>query len=304
MRRRSLCCLFAAYMTTAAGSIHTSGFQQRMSSKFRFLSSSTSSPQDFKERVFVCNAFVDDQPIMVSCEKGSHGSELAYKQCEHYDVDIQGGTPLLLQPAELDEAIDALSFEGAPTSEGCGGINNTCVAVIHRQGKRSQTSAVQWLKISNGENQPEIAAVDAYATVGDDVARGLAAAGIPGISAAVFRIEDKINPQLELSRQVVASRTLGLGRVYSASPGAYHLVLEDLKGSSMVGYQDINLAKGGQYIVMRVGEPGSNKYPEELVFSALVEPNADGHHKSSAQHGAFLTLGTALTLFVITACSS
>lgn len=287
---------------TVAGSIHSRGLQHRMSSQFRALSSSKPSSQDGKERVFVCNAFVDDRPIMVSSEKGSHGSELAYKQCEHYDVDIEGGTPLLVQPAEVDEAIDALNFEGAPTSEGCGGIKNTCVAVIHRQGKRSQTSVVQWLKVSNSANKPEIAAVDAYAPVGDDVARSLAAAGIPGISAAVFRIEDKINPQLELSRQVVASRTLSLGRVYSASPGTYHLVLEDLKGSNMVGYQDVHLAKGGQYMVMRVGEPGSKQYPEQLVFRALAEP--EEKHHSSAQRGHFLPFGTTMMLIVISAVSS
>merc|ERR1719456_913352 len=107
-----------------------------MSSKLRSASSLVPPEQGWTERVWVCNAFVDEKPIMVSVEKGAHGSELAYKQCEHYDLDIEGGTPLLLQPAESDEAVDALSFKGAPTEDGCGDeFNSTCLAVIHRRGK-------------------------------------------------------------------------------------------------------------------------------------------------------------------------
>jgi hypothetical protein len=286
-------CTFAVCVVAIASG--NTGHTKVKSPKLR-TSSSLSLEQDGKERVFVCNAFVDDQPIMVSAEKGAHGSELAYKQCEHYDLDLQGGVPLLLQPAEADEAVDALSFKDAPTSEGCSGSNNTCVAIIHRRGRRSPKSVVQWLRVPHNSKQPEIATVDAYALAGDDVARGLAAAGIPGVnSAAVFRIEDKLNPLLELSRQVVASRTLSLGRVYSAAPGTYHLVLEDLKGSTMVAFEDIELAKGGQYIMMRVGEPGSPEYPEQLVFRALVE---EPHHKSASRR-YLLTCGTVLAIMAI-----
>lgn len=271
------------------------GLQKSTSSNFR-LSFSHRPRHESKERVWVCNAFVDDQPIKVSCENGAHGSELAYKQCEHYDLDMEGGIPLLLQPAEADEAVDALSFKDAPNDEGCGGINNTCVAVIHRRGKRSPVGVVQWLRVPHDQKKPEVATVDAYAVAGDDVARGLAAAGIPGINAAVFRIEDKVNPELELSRQVVASRTLSLGRVYSAAPGTYHLVLEDLQGSTMVGFEDITLQKAGQYIMMRVGEPGSTEYPEQLVFRALEDP-----HRSSTRHSEFLTSGIVLNFLLMLA---
>lgn len=288
-------CIFAASLVTDASARGSKGLQEHTSFQLRS-SSLLVSQEDWKERVFICNAFVDEQPIMVSSEKGAHGSELAYKQCEHYDLDLQNGIPLLLQPAEADEAVDALSFKDAPTVEGCGNINTTCVAIIHRRGRRSPKGTVQWLHVPQSPKQPKIATVDAYALAGDDVARGLAAAGIPGInSAAVFRIEDKLNPQLELSRQVVASRTLSLGRVYSATPGRYHLVLEDLKGSTMVGYEDISLAKGGKYIMMRVGEPGSKEYPEQLVFRTLVEP----HSQSGTNRREVLAYGNVLMLMAI-----
>jgi len=292
---RRFSCIFAACLVAASSG--NKGRQKGMPPKLR--SSLSISPE--RERVFVCNAFVDEQPIMVSCEKGAHGTELAYTQCEHYDLDLQGGVPLLLQPAEADEAVDALSFKDAPTSEGCGDINTTCIAIVHRKGHRSLTSTVQWVRVPLSPKEPKIATVDAYDFVQDDVARGLAAAGIPGInSAAVFRIEDKLNPKLELSRQVVASRTLSLGRVYSARPGTYHLVLEDLKGSTMVGYEDISLAKGGQYIMMRVGEPGSTKYPEQLIFRALQE---EPHH-SGTNRKEILSCGTMLALMAIFTLSS
>jgi len=271
-----------------------------MPSNFRS-SSSLGPDQEWKEQVWVCNAFVDNQPIMVSSEKGIHGSELAYKQCEHYDLDVKGDSLLLLQPAEADQAVDALTFKDAPTQEGCGGVNSTCVAIIHRRGKRSPIGVVQWLRVPHNNKKPEVATVDAYAVAGDDVARGLAAAGIPGINAAVFRIEDKLNPELELSRQVVASRTLSLGRVYSVDPGTYHIVLEDLQGSTMVGFEDVTLEKGAQYIMMRVGEPGSKEYPEQLVFRALEDP----HHSStrSGVNGQFLISGNVLTLLAMFALS-
>lgn len=271
------------------------GVQQR--TMFR-ASSSLSPMDDFKERVFVCNAFVDDQAVLVSSEKGSHGSELAFTQCEHYDVDIEGGSQLLLQAAESDEAVDALSFKGAPTDEGCGGVNYTCVAVFHRRGKRSPKGIIQWFRVPNDAKKPEIVTVDTYALAGDEAARGLAAAGIPGIGAAVFRLEDKLNPDLELSRQVVASRTLSLGRVYSASPGNYHLILEDLTGNSVGTYEDIDVVKGGQYIMMRVGEPGSKQYPERLVFRPLVEPpkHSSAHSVDSLTFGTVLILVTIFTL--------
>lgn len=298
MRLHGACCVFAIRLSMAAGSTSIKSLEQRTSFNFRSLSPT----QESRQQVWVCNAFVDEKPIKVSHEKGSEASELAFKKCEHYDLDMQGGIPLVFHTAASDEAVDALSFKGAPTIEGCGGIHNTCVAVIHRGGKRSPKSVVQWLRVPRNKKKPEIATVDAYALAGDDVARGLAAAGIPGINAAVFRIEDKLNPELELSRQVVASRTLSLGRVYSANPGTYHLVLEDLKGSSMVGFEDIHLAKGGQYIMMRVGEPGSTQYPEQLVFRALKDHHDPRH--SGAQRGQLLTCGTALALFAIFALSS
>lgn len=249
----------------------------------------------------MCNAFVDEQPILVSSENGAHGYELAYKQCEHYDLDLVNGTPLLLQPAEADEAVDALSFKDAPMAEGCGGANMTCVAIFHRRGRRSPRGVVQWLRVPQSPKQSEIATVDAYALAGDDVARGLAAAGIPGVnSAAVLRMEDKLNPELELSRQVVASRTLSLGRAYSVAPGTFHLVLEDLKGSTMVGFEDISLAKGGQYVMMRVGEPGSKEYPEQLVFRALLEPP----QHSSSRRGQILAFGSVLIIMATLTLSS
>lgn len=294
----SPCLLTVACLILAGGGTNTEGLHKRSSFKLR--SSSLADVQ----RVFVCNAFVDERPIMVASDKGSHGSELAYKQCEHYEVAIQGGTSLLLQPAEADEAIDALDFKDAPTAGGSGDVKKTCVAVIHRQGKRSPKGVVQWLCVPQNDKKSEIATVDAYALAGDDIARGLAAAGIPGINtAAVFRMEDRMNPELELSRQVISSRTLSLGRVYSASPGSYHLVLEDLMGSNMVGYEDIDLAKGGQYIMMRVGEPGSKEFPEQLIFRALVDQH-DPPKKSRSQAGPILTLGMLLPLVAIFAFCS
>lgn len=280
-----------------------------MSSKFRSSSPdlpASLAPFQEKERVYVCNAFVDDKPIMVTAEKGSDATALAYTHCEHYDMNFEeGGARLMLQSAEApEEAIDALSFEDAPTVEGCGGgENTTCVAIIHRRGTRSPKGVVQWLRVQQNLKSSEIATVDTYALAGDDVARGLDAAGIPGIHAAVFRLEDKLDPELELSRQVVASRTLSLGRVYSAQPGPYHLILEDLKGSTMVGYEDISLAKGERYIMMRVGEPGSKEYPEQLVFRPLEE---EEHHKkkSSTRRGQLLTSGTVLTLLAFFTLSS
>jgi len=306
------CCVLALCLTSTASSSSVGrGYKKGVSSKFRSSSPdqldlpASLAPFQERERVYVCNAFVDDKPIMVTAEKGSSATALAYTHCEHYDMNFEeGGARLMLQSAQAPEdAIDALSFEDAPTVEGCGGTNTTCVAIIHRRGTRSPKGVVQWLRVPQNLKSSELATVDAYAFAGDDVARGLDAAGIPGIQAAVFRLEDKLNPELELSRQVVASRTLSLGRVYSAQPGPYHLILEDLKGSTMVGYEDISLAKGERYIMMRVGEPGSKEYPEKLVFRPLEE---EEHHKkkSSTRRGQLLTSGTVLTLLAFFTLSS
>lgn len=205
---------------------------------------------------------------MVAVKDGV-GAALPFRECAIYPVDILNDAPLLLEPPGSEVPFNALQAKDSPRSNDCGAGDKLCVAVLQRRGRSSSKGVVQWLTIPHRESQAEIVTVDAYALGGSVVAEGLAEAGIPGIAAANLRLEDVLNPQIELSRQTVASRTLALGRSYAVGAGKYHLILEDLAGSQMKDTKDVQFEKGRQYVLMRVGLPGSVEFPEQVVFNQI-----------------------------------
>merc|ERR1719336_1157616 len=87
---------------------------------------------------------------------------------------------------------------------------------------------------------------------------------------AVVRLEDQIEPEV-IASEVIGSRTLGMGSLYTVEPKELHVILEDLRGSHAFDWRDVAFEPGRVYIGIRAGCDGDSAFPERLLLHRIQE---------------------------------
>lgn len=242
------------------------------------------------EKYVLCNAFPDEGSLVVSTKKEHLGTDLAFKQCEHYSVDRAGGEGFFLEVPGGLKPLDALSFPDAPSLHDCNSDDRTCIVILSRLRAPTPKGKVQWQILRRKKDKPVVSTIDAV-----DGGAFAAMGRNSDISDAVVRVEDIVKKEIEVQRQIIAARTLSLGREYDLPTGKFHLALEGLGGDQAHNYEDVEFRNGHQYLVLRLGKPGSEKYPEQLVFREVSEKSAA--FNPAASIGLLFALMVSLEVF-------
>jgi len=90
---------------------------------------------------------------------------------------------------------------------------------------------------------------------------------IPYDGGALVRLEDTIEEN-RIASSVIAARNLDFGQVHAVEPKTLHVLLEDLRGSTLFDERDVSFKAHHSYIGVRIGLGSNPSFPQHLLFYA------------------------------------
>eukprot|EP00747_Dinoflagellata_sp_TGD_P163393 gnl/TRDRNA2_/TRDRNA2_182022_c0_seq1.p1 gnl/TRDRNA2_/TRDRNA2_182022_c0~~gnl/TRDRNA2_/TRDRNA2_182022_c0_seq1.p1 ORF type:complete len:390 (-),score=81.38 gnl/TRDRNA2_/TRDRNA2_182022_c0_seq1:67-1236(-) len=216
---------------------------------------------------------------------------LDYGKCEEYHLELSGRELFFVNPSG----------------------NMTCslpskystdlhfLAVVQQAGSTSQDCYVHALTLEDyghlpGTNVAELATVDAYTqktntTIEPEEAELMEQerkAGLPDLApisdSAVLRLEDWVEAG-HISSEIIGSRTLGLDNTYMVEGKEEHVLLEDLRGRTMMDRKDADFKRGHTYVAIRMGRGGDAEFPDHLVFYEAQESQFEPEYMHDDREG-------------------
>lgn len=224
---------------------------------------------------------------------------LDYGTCKEYHVDLKGKRMFFVTPLSGSCLIsgDALSIKEEQADE----VSQRFVLVLTQKSVASKDCAVVAMSLDRGPGagareiaghagvSAELALVDAF--IQDhplvpyldleheedeedhlqepwELEEEKEGADLSLNAGSVVRLED-VMEQGPITQELLASRTLGIGQVYDVEPTTQHVILEDLRGSTMLDEKDVTFEADQTYVGIRFGRAGSKAYPEKLGWFVL-----------------------------------
>jgi len=209
---------------------------------------------------------------------------LEYGECAEFHVDF---------------STQQLFFE-VPNGEQCGVeatfSNHTVgmVAVVAQPDVASKRCVVRTVSLKERDVEKraasaELAVVDAYTPAKEDTSMRAIEADtdfarvhknaleasmesdlLPLDGGGVLRLEDRLEEN-DIATEVIGSQTLYFSRTFSVEPKEFFLVLENLRGSSLMDKIEVDLEAAQTYVAIRTGRYGDTSFPQRLVMYACKE---------------------------------
>lgn len=229
----------------------------------------------------------------------SNAFPVAYGSCQEYHVDLKGRRMFFVTPLSGSCLVsgDALS----PMEETRDAVSQRFVLVLTQKSVGSPDCAVVGMSLDRGPGagareivghggvSAELALVDAF--IQDhplvpyleedheedeedhlqepwELEEEKQGADLSLNAGSVVRLED-VMEKGPITQELLASRTLGLGQVYDVEPMEQHVILEDLRGSTMLDERDVTFEADQTYVGIRFGRAGNSSFPEKLGWFLL-----------------------------------
>lgn len=215
---------------------------------------------------------------------------IAYGNCEEYEIDLKSRQLFFMSPD--GEAWCSLSQGALDAARISGNKHARLIAVMTKMQAASSHCTIQAFAAPfniteemGHQPEAEVVAVDAFVQAPpatenkdpeetkmdeEDRLRGLAPLA-PLDKGGLIRLEDIVE-DASITSEVVGSRTLGLGAVYSVDAKKLHVVLEDIRGSQLLDHQDLDFKRQQTYVAIRIGAGGDKAFPQKLLLYNCQDP--------------------------------
>lgn len=206
---------------------------------------------------------------------------ISYGSCEEYHLDLSNRQLFFVSPdGETECKLLKNEMPVAKLTE-----NSRLVVVFSQIQAGSSKCMIQALSapyVPHREEgtmpMAELVAVDAFSQASaksrvhdeeevelekEDQRRGLPPLP-PLVEEGIIRLEDIVE-DAKIFSEVIGSRSLDMGNVYSVDAKKMHMVLEDMRGTKMMDHLDVDFKAGQTYIAIRMGRGDDIFYPQHLV---------------------------------------